>query len=359
MSPIVSWPELAAELKQMRESDAYKPLRALLDTAEALIGAGPTLGNQEVPLTTAKGLLHNIRFLHEKSSVGEDLNKLVDGVAMGFIQPHLAVTGTLNQANGDLVNNIIVNIFGEKREALEQETPSPALLVPIVLVVMTAAEAKDLADGPAFDQYAQPDALRNDFKPLQSLLENNGMAKWFLCYRATPQAWRPNGIQGGPTIADLVKDALDQVHVAGLSERPLRADFKDIREINRSENRPILKNLRERGCIVILDSISIRHPLLLREYHHSMLDAYPCTSVVRLVPLANAFDLVRNMKIAFQWSFSEMEFDRRRTDPFDEYSCMDISDFSEFPKWFLNQVKKLLPSATGPQAGILREMKRI
>ncbi|MBK6768616.1 MAG: hypothetical protein IPG72_06335 [Ardenticatenales bacterium] len=357
MEPNRHWEVVEAEYMELREAPEYKRFGSFLDTVESLIGAGRNTPDSETLLPCATEILKGIRHIQQKTSQGDDVMAAVDEVTGGFVQPNVEVNGTLNQASRDIINSFVINLFDSRRGELESSSPSPAILVPVILVVMTDTEAIDLCSGTAFDVFGQPEPLRGDFQPLVQLICDNGLTDWADRYRGTPEEWQPYNAQPGETIADLIASALELIYQNGTYDRPLRADFKDIRLLNADNNRPMLKALRERGCVVIIDCISIRHSRPLSAYHQSMLDAYPTTSIVRIAPLASAFNLVRNMKIALEWSLSDMEFDRRRLDPHDEYTCVDMSETTEFPKWFISQVKKILPTTTTSPTGILREMK--
>jgi hypothetical protein len=356
MSPPDPWDGLRQHLTALRADAKYRRFKPIFDSVDALAGAGPNHPSATEMLESARILLEVVTSLQAKSNQGTDLRALVSEVQRcSFYQPGWNVTGPVNQANRDLVNNIVIKIFNDKGDELTIDAQS--VLVPTVLVVMTHEEAAELVSGSAFASCPVPEKQTADFQPLLDLLKAN-LHGWPQRYHPHPADWRPPNAPNNETIGALINRELNEIYMDKRFDRPLVADFVDVRRVNDKDRRQLLRDLREKGCLVVIDAISMHHPALLRHYHASLLEASPRASPVRLVPLVNAIALVRQMRVALEWSIVELEFDRRRLDKYDEDSCRDFSDFDEFPKWFYNQVKKILPGAAAAPSGILREIRQ-
>jgi hypothetical protein len=130
-------------------------------------------------------------------------------------------------------------------------------------------------------------------------------------------------------------------------------EFIDIRTINDEGSRHLLRKLRRDGCVIIMDSISMRHPTIYRGFHQSALDAYPSTSVVSIAPIHSAFEVLREMTLVIQIRASDMEFTKRRYDDDEDYGiCEELCDEQRFKRWFMDRVKKLSGSKAATQTGI-------
>ncbi|MEO1097973.1 MAG: hypothetical protein AAFX57_09475, partial [Bacteroidota bacterium] len=124
--------------------------------------------------------------------------------------------------------------------------------------------------------------------------------------------------------------------------------FKDIRTIN--SDRTLLKTLRQDGCIVAIDVVSLCHPKLFKAFQQSLLDAYPNTFVVSIAPTYSIFPLVRRMTTLIQLDISEMEFSKRRTDKHEEFgACKEIFEEGECQQWLRDRLGKTVRTHKGIQ----------
>jgi hypothetical protein len=118
----------------------------------------------------------------------------------------------------------------------------------------------------------------------------------------------------------------------------------------------LLRPLRSKGCIVVVDAISLRHPALLRAYQRSLLDVFPLMSVVTLTPDGRAFELMKSMVYALQMNLEESEFSSRMTDLVDGMSCQEYSDPLKMSTWLVDRVRKLCGPAAS-KGGIRTQMQ--
>ncbi len=110
--------------------------------------------------------------------------------------------------------------------------------------------------------------------------------------------------------------------------------------------------LRGGGCVVVVDSISMRHPALQHALQQSMLDAYPKTSVVNIAPFQSAFELVRKMRVFLRLQVSDLEFDKRRRYRFEEYGvCREIYERYEFEQWLSDRGGRMAHARGGQRKG--------
>jgi hypothetical protein len=144
----------------------------------------------------------------------------------------------------------------------------------------------------------------------------------------------------------VVEHVADAVAAVNSSEPKLRKQvvpkFYDIHSLdgNTQDGRVLLRRLRISGCIVIVDAISLRHPIILRAYQRSMLDVFPSTYVLTLTPDAGALQLMHNMVYALQINLQESEFRLRCRDPLEGLNCRANNDLDSVVGWLYERVQK-------------------
>jgi len=262
---------------------------------------------------------------------GTPLTQVVrDAKTSNYVQPDWDVDNVVN-ANGN-VYQIFIDNFGKKVAA---ELPDPPVPVPIVLVVMNEIEAGQLIDGTAFKDL--PDVFKNDFAELIQDLTDGKIDNWIDRYGKASEDWRPF-VDSAITIKVMLTDLLDQIKNELNYHVNLVPAFHDIRLLN--DSRDDLMDLRENGCIILKDFVSIRHPKIQREYRRTLLDAFPKTRMVRIAPLADAFDIVPPM-VTMMERYEDLEFYKRliHSDP----RCKESYKSYDFRGWFVREVPGIIP----------------
>jgi hypothetical protein len=335
------WPGLETEFNRLYEDARYKPLRPLMDRAEALLRTRESYGAVEL-------LLDVIRTFHEREKQGPVGIDGIRDIAEIATQNFQARGHIFHAANGPIVLDLI------QQAAPEMRLPEPAVEVAVALLVMTQKEAKALAAGEVFDD--QVGVLKENFASLAEHLKKNGLESWTDHYGATPEEWRPRG--GQKTIAQHVTNALGRLNDEKEFEKSFLPKFYDVRAVDSttSRGRSLLRTLRTKGCIVMVDAISLRHPALLRAYQRSLLDVFPTTSVVTLTPDGNAFELMKSMVHALQMSLEESEFSLRMADLLDGMACQEYSDATKMLVWMVERVRKICGPAAS-KGGVRMQMQ--
>ncbi len=179
------------------------------------------------PLDVFYGLIELIQHMAKDISggrhVGDILNEAMSG---NYIQPQWEVENVF-QAHG----NIYQFILGQFRDEIEPSKPDPRIAVPVVLLVMTENEAKELTDGTAFKNY--PQELQVDFKRLQELLSSHGINDWPQRYKASPEAWQP--FSSGETASNIQQMMEKALGLIKNIQKPLVPHFVYIRDLNESK----------------------------------------------------------------------------------------------------------------------------
>ncbi|MBD2501580.1 hypothetical protein [Anabaena azotica] len=253
--------------------------------------------------------LYNI-LIHILQKYAKDLNKQVlsdfinQSDNLNYIQSNWSVD-SVTQAQ--TLINIYINDL-KKFSPNQEIEPYP---IPIVLVVMTQAEAGELASGKAciYDR----SKLCEDFQKIVNALYGNNTNEeneWIEYYGDKPSLWRPFANSGSSlTIQELVNQAIQETDY----KRPLTAEFLDIQTINTIQNRARLKKLRQNGCLVIVDTVSVRHPKIQKSLQLSSIDVSPNTTLFTIAR-DNWIRVITEMSVIIELQISEMEASIRRQD---------------------------------------------
>jgi hypothetical protein len=335
--------QLKDELDQLKENAEYRAFRPVLEHIERLVNAQAHDPQAlETLRETAAELIAIVKAGNAARRKGQDPSEFLDETirGQGYYQDKWEVKGDVTQAGRDIVHNRISIVLSD---AVRELKPPDSMQIPIVLVAMTSTEAKALAAETAFEGHLP--ALLEEFKRLNSHLREIGHGEWANHYGAESKDWRPTG--GAKSIVDLVDEALKSMNKYSPLPKPLMAKFYDVRMLvpGDQSRRMLLSTLRRKGCVVIIDALSMRHPTLLQAFQRTLLDVYPTTSVLSLAPHSAAFDLVRDMIYGLQMNLKDSEWNQRRLDFTEDYACHELSKLDEFPKWLLSRAKEIYRGA--------------
>ncbi|HEY0545497.1 MAG TPA: hypothetical protein VGC91_08990 [Pyrinomonadaceae bacterium] len=327
MFPQESWQTINVELSQLSNDREYQQYQPLLDSLQQLVDA--KYASPEI----IKGVLEVVKSIQAHGTPAQEIAKQVEG---GFVQPSWTVEGNVNQANHDFINQTFLTIVHNNLKDLKKDEVNLNIKVPIVLLVMTMMEAEELVTLQAFDGLNEQ-IYTDQFSRYQRALEENQFVNWIQRYGNRPQDWQPFS-KDSTTISEVITQALGTIEDY---DHPLVPDFIDIRSLNEDNSRRNLRHLRQSGCVTIIDSISIRHPIIQRAYRRTQLDVFPNTLLVKLNPFSDPTELEEQM-IRFSERYVDLEFFKRYRVDMDA-KCDEVEDDLHFRRWLLDQAPKLLP----------------
>jgi hypothetical protein len=312
-----TWEEIAAELSRLIEDNSLVSFHPLIEKLKIYSSAQPPKYPPEFYRTF-------IALVQQMSNDVEEGNDVLDVLTQAIQKK-----GSYSQPDWD-VNNVYQSsgqafqfILNNFRSEIKPRTAPTHISIPVVLLVMNVDEAQELFSGAAFKDY--PNSFSAEFKRLAKLLEKKQLTDWIKRYGSTSRDWRPFA-DVDQSIEEVINNTLGKLTEY---KKPVIPEFCDIRNLN--EDRAKLKDLRMKGCILIKDLISMRHPLIQREYRRSLLDAFPNTPVVRVTPLTDALSLTQRM-INFSEQYIDLEFYKRMTIDLDD-RCRQVSQAYEFGGW--------------------------
>lgn len=326
----MTWDEIRNETGQLIDLPAYKSVRPMLVNLQQMASA-------QVPSEdVVEGLLRAVKGIQQDAAQqGQSARDIVNRAAGGFMQDAWQVEDVVN-VNRDYFKQVYVQFFNVNADKLEEVKDT--IEISIVPVVMTATEAQELVTGTVFDQHGDPlYNYKQELKDLLDLLEKQQITNWLGRYGQQPQDWQPF-TDPKETLDALVTHTLKKMEGY---DKQLVPTYLDLRALETEDQRRDLRKLRERGCVVILDTISVRHPVLQRAYRRSLLDAFPETLIVRIAPLDVALKAVQQM-IRFPETFVNSEFYQRFRFDLDG-KCSEASEAFHFKRWLTEQMPKLVP----------------
>lgn len=325
----------------------YEPLDAVVDQIRMLINSSPPTYTPETVQALIDAVVGMNAELGQKLPKAPDagskakvVRQVIQQAEAKFMQPGWKPEQVINAQN-------IFN-FGFEPIKKEVEEPAPSTKIPVVLLVMTRAEAGQL-DGNRIP-VTMPADYWQEFMNLRNLLDPD----WIDRYGKTPEKWQPFGTED-KNIEGLLSDLFAEVRDAQNYEKLLVPEFIDVRTLH--QNRKRLRDLRHDGCFVINDVISMWHPDIQRQYRASLLEAFPTTIVFRIAPIDQALGDTQPL-IAFQESYADLEFFKRIRSDRDMYcrSFLSANQRDDFESFVFNLAPTLIPSSEKSASPVTRQI---
>ncbi len=235
------WIAIEKEFNELRKKKEYEWLKPIFDSIEPML-------NVDQNFELAKRFIRIIKYLHDEKTKGHDFQERIDDIKSGYSQPEWLVGGDVYQATRDI--NTVIQIIQAKADQLKPPSTATEFPMPVVLVVMTESEARELSSKEAFN--GQPEQLQTDFDTFNELLAANGITDkvWVKHYQDILQAWQPfDSSAHGQTIRQFVTKAINDLNRDGNYEPKLVPEFKDIHSIH-DDRRTLLSWLTTRLCTI-------------------------------------------------------------------------------------------------------------
>jgi hypothetical protein len=213
--------------------------------------------------------------------------------------------------------------------------------IPIVLVVMTRAEADELESGAALAN--APVELKQQFARLRAGVLENPPEKWVERYGPTSEDWIP--YDGSPALGAYVRAELQKVPGAAV----LYPHFLDVRTLNTAAARSTLKQLRHEGCLVIVDELSICHPDVHQAYLRTMLCSHQRVMLVHMSSFGSVPELAE-ITLSFKKRLDLEFWDRYKLDR--DINCKRIGEDVDFQRFLAADLINTLPPEKRPATGV-------
>jgi len=268
---------------------------------------------------------HTIKIIKKLNSAIENGDgsfiELYGKIALGFIPKSLDIGLDADQVEKYL--EAIATIFWNNQNDVLKGFGN---YIPVVLAVMDRTEAEYLANNNPYERDAAK--IKREFLSFRDLLKNN----WHLKYNDHPKDWLP---------FDGSKNTIEKLIIYSLVkfsnyEKPIVPIFIDLNDINLPKYRYGLNNLRQNGCVVIVDPISLRHPELQRNFRKSALDIFADTIVAEISDLDDDSITIHRLSQIFE-KYEDLGLYKRKNIDHD-LKCMGFKEENEFVGWLADRL---------------------
>jgi TIR domain len=216
-----------------------------------------------------------------------------------------------------------------KAPCLRLRSELPGVRLPVVVVAMTDAQAKQLDSGAVFGD--EDLTLKQEFTEVRNLLEPQD---WLRSYGTESEEWRPFG--NAETVKELIRVALAGVISRGEAQDRIVPRYPDLM---RPEVGSDLQEL-SRTAIVVVDYVSTRYPPLHERFRRSGLDVSQGTPTILVGLNDDMFkhtevEMRRFVRLHFDWLYDR---GRKKDDPHWD----QVSDRTRFLRFLGNQIPHVL-----------------
>jgi hypothetical protein len=219
---------------------------------------------------------------------------LLPGVTEERIDPllepqHRLDFRAVNLDDPDMLEQSVATLIQNIRGDLPSAGVS-AIGLPFVIFAMIDQEVDELLSGEVFERATVAPVDRQDFARLRDELQRHGLDDAFQFYGALREDWRPP-ISNGLTIRDALGEVVQKLNQQRrqIPDTPIirpqffSEDFLSDDTDWRDKTWTQLENL---GCVLVVDAISMFHPLLRSKLERSELSSKERTSIIFLLPIS-------------------------------------------------------------------------
>jgi hypothetical protein len=208
-----------------------------------------------------------------------------------------------------LMNNAQIYVRGLKLETRlnglikefdsEFKTEKDEVEIPFVIVAMTQEEATELQELTFNQQRSINDDLKN-FQELTQMIKDYGIGNFINYYSETRDEWKPY-IFKESTIKSIIIDIIEEINHINynyneIENLPLIKPIflsHNCLGLDEDERFRIWDELRELGCVIIVDSISLFHPTVRQNLLNSQISSNKNVAIIVLSPI-NHSDIQAN-----------------------------------------------------------------
>jgi hypothetical protein len=258
-------------LLRCREFESYDSLQALFITHELNIARSrlPRANDKENLVSQTVACLLQSRLSDGRSVFPEFL-----GILQDLRQP----SDALHDALGKLRTQV--------NQELQKRSESGVTDIPFVIVAMTRDQANALMTATALDCSDVDERTRCE--KFKEALKEHGIEIANLpdSYGEAREEWKPP-ISQGSTIYEIVWDTVERINAEGLAvDSPrVRPSFWSAKFFDEETSVATWNDLRQSGCVIIVDAVSMFHPQLCQDFLASGIDLSEHVAMLVLSPV--------------------------------------------------------------------------
>lgn len=282
--------------------------------------------------------------LSEEGNQKLKLNHFKQTVKNDFV---FAEFTTIEDLHSKVISSMAKHLVKLERE--KAGTKRKQLLLPTIVISMNLEEATELQNKSVLEKHAGKEEIQK-YEQFLEALDKEGCQNPFERYKEDRDLWKPS-FGEGKTISELIENGLlkvnqnyskDEQTIIGYS---ITDEFFN-GEVNKNE---FVKIAKEEGCLLIVDAISLFHPLVRKRLLKSGLPSQPKSAVVFISPtVANSNSVTRSIEKLVS---AEMDDVFERYDAKGEVLCeMNVGDLRSFQRWFFTAISAETQMAHNPNA---------
>jgi len=135
--------------------------------------------------------------------------------------------------------------------------------IPIVCFAMTRREVEEVINGEVFSDPGVAPLARDEFLTLCTLLKKYGITDLHMLYGERREDWKIEYPKSDNTVENVIISTMNCINDTYRKESiPIRPRFESTNFFDPSTKMETWSRLSEYGCIVIVDVVSLFHPLL-------------------------------------------------------------------------------------------------
>ncbi len=255
-------------------------------------------------------------------------------------------------------------------DKVQESTRARAIVIPFVVFAMNQQEVNQLLSKEVFDDHTIALIERERFESLIEILLEQGLDDISKFYGPAREDWRPP-IASGATIRDIIAEVVKRPDTLEGVVKRLRQDVQFMQDPSLispqffsteffsddiTESGRIWRQLRDFGYVLILDAISMFHPLLRRKLLRSEFGGNKRISIAVISPVAS--DIQSINQLFEKEIFPEMQqaFDRFAVE-LDKLCEFGVSDVRALNRWLFFTLPETAEKVQGLTASPARRKK--
>jgi hypothetical protein len=238
---------------------------------------------------------------------------------------------------GDALRDELAALNNELEQALSNvEVIGETVDIPFAIVAMTRDEATHLFSGAIFDDPAVAPLERERFQCFSEAFGSYSILDFLSLYGEHRDDWMPYALSQS-TIQSIVLDVTERINRTNSETsnlQVLRPRFlsADLLSQDRRTRVEVWAQLRRSGYVLIVDAVSLFHPVLRQTFSMSQLDSNERAAVAVLSPVDGSSGRVNKLIETLITSHMELLFSRFSED-LDRLVEIGISDSRALHRW--------------------------
>jgi hypothetical protein len=253
-------------------------------------------------------------------------------------------------AEGDRLREDLAGLAGAVESVLNRMT---VVKIPFVVVAMTKAEAEALDTETVFADKEVAPAEKARFREFKTALEAQGIADFPAFYGEKRGEWKPFSCPHHPIdqIVTEIIDALNKSEKVGTIPPILQPEFlsEDFFGAVGPARTRLWNRLERYGCVLVVDAVSIFHPLLRKSLTASEVTSKDMVAVLVFSPVSPNGIQVNQLIETVVGQQMERAFNRFHEE-WDRLCEIGVGDLRSLQRWLFS----VLPE----EADILRQHRR-